>query len=343
MTRNNYPHFRKLASQVKTVIANNKGLIGDQKKQVELLYSLETKFQYYAKKHRQTTVIYKKFVEYITKDIGNILSARIYFREKNNTFNAFIAKALKASDIKALKEFHGNYHLINFIYNNWEGKLPVKVERYYNEVKEARRILIENNIPIAINRAKIFFRSTPTLHLNLLDMIGICIQGLTSGVDKYVGEYKKNWIGVAIGRMVGYLIAEQSQTFIKMTPMERKILYRANALKYRMNISHLTELTKVVNESFEDDRKEGRSHPKLPVAEIQIQTLMNGMQYVPAEVQIESEDDSSYYIPYNNMIDNNQDIEKNVAHADAMNKVKHASQKLELIEQKMIKLRGVDL
>lgn len=338
--------FQELAARINNAIIENEGLIGDQKEQVELLFSLERKFQHAINKYSQTIDIYKKFINFIINENGNILSARPYFREKSDVFSKGITEAIKNNDPEALMKFDINYQLINFIVKNWKGKFPERVEDKYKDFLEARRILIENNLPLAINRAKLFYRKTPRSHLNLLDLIDICTTGLISGVDKFVGNYTRVWRSVCIGRMVGYMIEEYSKTDLRMYPNDKKILYRANALKYRLKIDDVEELTKAVNESFEKDGKEGKKTPKLPIEEVHIRTLLNGSSFVSADSKIignGNEDDDWLTSGIYDFTASSDNVEENVINKDLMLKIIEAAEELEVIEKKVIRLKGVDI
>ena len=337
--------FQELAARINATIIENEGLIGDQKDQVELVYILEQKFKHFIQNYKTTIDVYEKFVKYITEVNGNILSARPYFREKAETFGYAITKAIKENNAKELMKFDINFQLIDFIVKNWGGPLPERPDRYYKDFLEARRILIENNLPLAINRAKLFYKKTPRSHLTLLDFIDICTYGLISGIDKYVGEYTKVWRSVCIGRMVGYMIEEYSKTFLRMYPVDKKILYRANALKYRMKIEDIEELTQVVNESFEKDKTEGKKIPKLPITEVHIRTLLNGCHYVSTDSKIgeDGEESEDGFSLYDYTPDPDNDIEDRVSKKQLMTSVIDISKDLEIIERKIIKLKGVEI
>ena len=345
--------FQELAAQVNNAIIKNDGLIGDQEAQVELLYSLEQKFKYHIQKYQQCVTIYKKFVHFIVNENGNILSARPYFREKAPVFSSKITKAIKGSlsedkgeanaAIRDLMTFNINFQLIKFIVDNWKGKVPERPRRYYNDFIEARRILIENNLPLAINRAKLFYRKTSKSHLTLLDLIDICTYGLISGIDKYVGRYDRVWRSVCIGRMVGYMIDEYSKTFLRMFPTDKKILYRANALKHRLKIEDIEELTKAINESFEKDKREGKNIPKLPITEVHVRTLLNGSSYVSADTKMGGEEEDEGLSVYDYTADANADVEESTIKSNLMEMIYDASEDLTVIERKIIRLKGVEL
>jgi DNA-directed RNA polymerase sigma subunit (sigma70/sigma32) len=342
--KGNFPSdrdFQELAIKVNNTLIQNDGLIGDQKQQVELLFSLENKFKNSIQRYQQTHDIYIKFINHIVNNNGNILSARPYFREKADVFSSKITEAIKEKDARSLMKCDINFQFIDFIVKNWKGKLPERTRGYYKDFLEARRILIENNLPLAINRAKLFYRKTPRSHLTLLDLIDICTHGLISGVDKYVGEYTKVWRSVCIGRMVGYMIDEYSKTFLRMYPTDKKILYRANALKYRLKIEDVVELTKAVNESFQKDKEEGKNTPKLPISEIHIRTLLNGSSYTSANTK--TGDNNEGLTIYDYSPDLGPSVEDMAIKKDLIDKVSSALQELSIIEKKIIKLKGVNI
>jgi len=345
--------FQDLAASVNATIIKNDGLIGDQQEQVELVVQLERKFKYHIQKYQQCAELYRKFIEKFIEDeddedrdvdreYENILSAQPYFREKTENFNE-ISKAIKNQDAVSLMTYNINFQMIDFIVKNWRGNVPERARRYYDDFIQARRILIENNLPLAINRAKVFYRKTPRSHLSLLDLIDICTYGLISGIDKYDGDYSKVWRSVCIGRMVGYMIEEYSKTFLKMYPSDKKILYRSNALKYRLKIEDVGELTKAVNESFKQDKEKGKSCPKLPITELHIRTLLNGSSYVSADPMLEDDDEEGGSSIYDTSSDSSESAEDKLIHAQLMDKVLVASQTLTNIEKKIIRLKGVNI
>jgi DNA-directed RNA polymerase specialized sigma subunit len=337
--------FQELAAAVNSVIIKNDGLIGDQQEQVELLVQLERKFKYHIQKYQQAVTVYSKFIKKFNsaEDSENILSAQPFFREKTENFNK-IAKAIREDDPHELMRYNVNFQMINFIVKNWKGNVPERAKRYYDDFLEARRVLIENNLPLAINRAKLFYRKTPKSHLALLDLIDICTYGLISGIDKYDGDYSKVWRSVCIGRMVGYMIEEYSKTFLKMYPSDKKILYRSNALRHRLKIEDIYELTKAVNESFVQDKKEGKSCPKLPISELHVRTLLNGSSYVSADPMLgdDGEEDVQAAI-YDTYSDGSETAEEQLMREDLMDKVMESTKNLNNIEKKIIKLKGVNI
>lgn len=226
--------------------------------------------------------------------------------------------------------------------------LPVRSRNIYNKFLEARNILIENNLPLAINRAKLFYRKVPKNQLTLLDFIDICTYGLISGIDKYIGQYTPVWRSVCIGRMVGYMIEEYSNSMIRLYPSDKKILYRANSIKYKMKVEDIARLAQLVTESFEQDAREGKSIPKLPITTDFLKELMNSSNTISTDSANNEEDEDNY----NNMqsismyeynLNDGEEMGDKVEKADLIKKVTKASNSLVLMEKKVIRLKGVDL
>jgi len=333
--------FQKLAQGIRLVLDANEGLIGDQQKQVESLVKCERRFRNEICKYAKSEEVYLKFIDYVNNDLGNILSAQTYFREMSSSLKG-LSVAIRTKNVKSLMSLNINYQFANFIVNNYDQALPGKSKQYFDELVETRRILIENNLPQVVNQAKIFYNKTPKSHHTLLDFIGICTYGLISGVDKYTGDYSTVWRSVGIGRMVGFLIEEYSKTFIRLYPSDRKILYRSNALRGRMGIDDIKVLAEVVNESFQKDIEAGRSSPKLPISMEHIESLLNSSGYTNANANLDKED-AKYGGIYDATECPDMNIEENLEKHDTMNHVYNAAQSLNLIEKKIIKLKGVDV
>lgn len=333
--------FYRLVGEVNSAIVRNKDGT-DQKQQVEELLDAEIKFRETILKYRQSTEIYKKFLQKICVVNKNILSARPYFRENAGSFSRKVTPAIKANDIEKIKTFDINYQFIKFIKDSWLGPFPKKATTLYNRVYKARRVLIENNMPLAINRAKLFWRKTPKSHLNLNDMIGICAMGLASGVDKYTGPYSPVFRSVCIGRMIGNLIDAYSGTILHFFPSDRRILYKAHTIRGRKGIEEINELTDAVNQSFENDGLEGKSVPKNKVTVSELSYLMSAASTVSSDNTITTDSGESFGI-YDFTPDPNQDIEHNFAERESISKMLSLASKLPILHRKVLRLKGIKI
>jgi DNA-directed RNA polymerase specialized sigma subunit len=275
----------------------------------------------------------------------NILSARPYFREKSKIFSSKITPAIKSGDIYELQKFHINYNLIKFIKENWKGPFPKKSQKIYDQILQARRKLIENNMPLAINRAKLFYRKVPRSHLTLMDLIGIAAMGLVSGVDKWVGEYTKVFNGVCIGRMTGNMIDSYSETTLHFYPSDRSILYRANSIRFKKDLKDMEQLASAINISYEEDAKNGVRVPKEKITPEQLGRLLSAASPVSIDIPQSEQDTPS---DQKNLLDfyvseTIESPEEVMIKEDLVSKMVNATSKLSIIEQKVLKLKGIKI
>lgn len=335
--------LRLLAEEVTSALERNED--GSfQKDQVEKLMLLEERFRKSVNAYVQSREIYRQFILFVAVTNRNILSARPFFREKSKVFSSKITPAIKNGDIIDLQTFHINYNLIKFIKDNWKGPFPKKSAKIYDQVVEARRKLIENNMPLAINRAKLFYRKVPRSHLTLMDLIGIAAMGLVSGVDKWVGEYTKVFNGVCIGRMTGNMIDSYSETTLHFYPSDKSILYRANSLRFRHDIQDLEQLAETINISYVEDAKNGVRVPKEKVTSEQLSRLLSAASPISIDIpQSENENNSNSNLLDFYVDEGVESPEEALIKQDLVSKMIEATSKLPIIEQKVLRLKGIKI
>ena len=331
------PGFAQLALEVAKAIERNKDGT-TQKQQFEELVAAERLFHQTILSYRISTEIFKRFIQLIRIENNNILSARPYFRESSETFSTKITPALKTRDPEAIKAFAINFHFAKFCKDRWIGLWPKKIEALYRRIERARTILVQNNMPLAINRAKIFYRKTPKGHLTFMDLIEVSSMGLCAGIDKYVGEFKKNFIGVCIGRIVGNLIDAYSETVMHFYPSDRRVLYRANSIRGRQGITDIVELTMAVNNSFAADLLEGKTAPK-PVNVTELSYLLSAASLVSAD----SNEGEDGFGVYNFVADGGESVETVLGRKQELSHMARLARKLPLINQKVLRLKGIEI
>lgn len=331
------PGFAQLAKEITRAIELNKDGTS-QKQQFEELVTAERLFHETVLSYRISSEMYKRFIAEIRIHNKNILSARPYFRENSETFSSKITPALKIKDPEALKKFDINFHFIKFCRDNWIGLWPKKLETLFLRVEKARTILVNNNMPLAINRAKLFYRKTPKGHLSFMDMVEVSAMGLCAAVDKYVGPYLPNFCGVIIGRSTGNLIDAYSETVMHFYPQDRRVLYRANSIRGRQGITDITELTEAVNKSFAADLLEGKTAPKA--------VTVTELSYLMAAASLISSDSNSGedgFGVYDYTPDETESVEVNLGRKQEISNVARLARKLPLINQKVLRLKGIEI
>lgn len=338
--------LKNFVTEIAKVISFKENDGEEKAKKVNQLMSLEQSFRNGINSYAQSREMYKKFILMIVVENRNILTARPYFREKSKIFSKYITPAIKSGNIKELQKYHINYRLIKFIRDNWAGPFPKKQEEVFQKIHTIRNGLIQNNMPLVINRARLFFRKTPQGHLDLMDLIQIASEGLVSGVDKWVGPYSRVFNGVCIGRMTGNLIENYSDTVLHFYPSDRAILYRANSLKFRKEISDPDRLAEAINSSYEEDRKNGVGVPSKKIDGSELNSLMLAASPVSMWVSPDSENPDPVSPFSLNVIDNDpnlfvESMEEPFEENELMVRMLSAIGKLSIIEQKVLKLKGV--
>ncbi len=311
--------------------------------QVNGLIELERRFRRLIVRCFVGRQVYIKFIKLIKKDKKNILDARPYFRERQVVFSSKITPAIRSNDPEALHEFDVNFMFIKFAIDSWGEEIPIKVQQLYDKVREARETLIINNLPLAINRAKLFFKKTPKAHLEYMDMIQIASDGLIIAVDKYCGPYTKVFRSVGIGRMTGNMIDSYSDTVIHIFPSLKRIIYKANSIANKEKITDLSDLYYKVQESFKEDVKKGKSKPK-HISEQEFIDLMSASTVMSSTVETEigtvvdmcdlRSEDLYSEVPT---------TEEIVEQKQALDLMSDQIRELTIMEKKVLKMKGVTI
>ena len=310
-----------------------------QKNQVNKLVRLERGFRRILIRHLRGLDMYKEFIV----QCKNILSARPFFRARDETFKAYISAALKAKDHIALTRFDINLQFIEFVLRQggWSddahGRRLLKSAK---GIKALRHELIECNLPLAISQARVFFGRNKQTHLEYMDINQIAAIGLMEAVDKFVGPYKRAFRAVCIGRMVGDLIEENSRTFTHFYPAEKKTLYN---------------IRKLIRQSPKDGPIDYEGvHKRLNDFELQAddkQTSLSDMLHIYAASQTVSanglppssesgEEDPHAIEKYPAEHSGRPDVM--LEEAQTYRAVAIAIKKLPLFDQKLLRMRGID-
>jgi len=301
--RKNDPVFYDLANRVAQTLKENgcqklskAEFTKIQKNQVNKMLELEDSFKKVICQYKQSDKVYQKFMMFIKIEKGNILSARPFFRERSTVFGAEVSPAFKENDYQRLKDFTINIKLMEFIIENWRGKIPAKAQKIVEEHAKVRQKIIENSLPLAINEAMKFYKKTPKGHLNLMDLY--------------------------------------NQTFIHYYPNDKKIIYKANVLKSRNGIKDEGVLLEAINQYLEDDKKDKRQ-----LDMYQLQNLLNGASVASADQGSDDESEVGVY----DIHTSDENVEEKVEEADSLIKTLMACKELDVIEIKILRLKGVDL
>ena len=308
-----------------------------QKKQVEALVKAERFFKKTLQQDARGLKAYKAFIAFITEDRRNILAARPYFRERQAIFSKGISPAIRSQNPKKLYKYNINYTFIELILRTIPFAPNSRVVRAAKEVKRIRQELITKNIPLAISRARIFRQKTPESHLTFMDLNQISFEGLINAVDKFVLPYSKVFRSVIIGRVTGDQIAGLSESLIHFWPDDKRKIYRANKANRGK---------KEIN--FEETAASVNSGPELKHATdaSEIQHLMAANSHSSLDAPIgesvgnDEEDQDTFGDRFPAAEGTQPDVL--VEENDLYQSLYEAIGQLEVIEQKLIKMKGMN-
>jgi len=316
--------------------------IDSQKIQVERLLTLEEEFRQELLVYPNGKSVYEAFIVYIRDGEKSILDARPFFRTRQGLFTQLVSPALKDRKPEAMYGCSFNYLFANFAVETLKPPKTDKLYILYKDLRGVRNKLIEVNTPLAIARSSQFYRRTKRNHLTRMDLIQIACEGLASGVDKFCGTYDNvRFRHMVIGRVLGAILKAYNETAIHFYPMDKRKIYNAN---------------KVINKCKPEDYQEIASRVNDLALEYNYSTTAEEITHlISASNMISS--DFTLETPQHGGSQQVRTIQDTVQFADTndkrpdvgyetrelSNKLSAAIGKLTLFEQKLLKLKGLEL
>lgn len=237
-------------NKVLTEHSKDAEILSDQQLQLEELFELEKSFRDTLIEVPEGRKMYSKFMDFIFDVKGNTLSSRVYFREKQDTFTNKISPAFKKKNSALLYTFRINYQFMKWVIDRYKGPKQRRLSFLFKSVINLRKRICEDNLPLAINRAKIFWSKVPNSHLEYMDIVQTSAEGLMTAIDKFVPPYKSVFRSVAIGRMTLNMLTDHNATTVKLSPNDKRILYRANNAKSKEGLTEMADILAYVKQSF---------------------------------------------------------------------------------------------
>lgn len=335
-------HFKQFADSLKREIAKN-ATDDSQKDQVEGLVQMETRWRRTLISHQSGRDMYGEFVKHIVEERRNILSARPFFRERQAIFSSKIAPALKARAKSRLYSFKINFQFISFVMQRYDGELNDDLGKQYDAIVAHRSGIIERNMPLAINRAKLFWNKVPKAGLEYMDLVQTAAEGLIAAVDKFVPPYTTVFRSVAIGRMSGNMVETYSDPMMHFYPSDKRELYRANITSYRKNLKDLGLVVEEMNRQRKEAWEELKlTNPDAPepsyVTRDQMTSLMRAASHLSMDEKLGGEE---AYTMYSRVADDGPTPGDIVEEMDSYSKLHEAVSSLNTLESKVLLLKGV--
>lgn len=341
-------HFKFFAKSLKEErkkydTDDERELIEIQREQIEKLTSTEEEFRNALIADDRGEDVYLRFIAMVQDENKNVLTSRVYFRERQGTFSKTVGAALKNRDHHELQKYHVNWLFVSFALTNaiWEPddevcKIAKRLERIRDEI-------IVSNIPLALSRARIFFNRTPQAHLTHMDLCMIGVVGLISAIDKFVApkDFGKIFRSVCVGRISGYHISNYSATLVHIYPQDHRKLYRANKIARKFSTSEGIDFEKMVKEL------NSNAEDATQVTNInEIASLMAAASTVSADSTpptTENEENAHESNIDHYAVEQSQWPDQMYEDAEAQHALYLACKGLSTLEMKLLKLKGMSL
>jgi RNA polymerase sigma factor (sigma-70 family) len=312
-----------------------KGGGGANERLLQELVETEMAFRRLLLSDKKGDELYKKFIKFIMFDKRNMISARVYFRERQDAFDEVLSEAFRSGRTAPLKRLSINYSFASWAMANYRGPKRRALSTVYRRMGRIRRTLHENNLPLVLNRVKRFWYKVPEVHLEYMDHIQAASEGLLTAIDKYsIGESK--FVSVAIGRITLNLLTDQNATMLKMSPREKRIQYRANMAKNELGTSDITDprVLSFVREKFKGvtlrelvDINNASSVPKSLAP-----ALGNDATEEDQSADTQTEDRAIY------MAQEQEDVVEQAERSEQVGALRGALRQLSVIERKIVRL-----
>jgi len=182
--------------------------------QIVNVFRLERHFVSLVELSTKKQAIGMLFLKYL-EDKGKIVTAaRPFFRERNLVYVKYLLPELRRHCWTAIYRYATNWPFLLWVITNIvlgdnyqkisskvelpEYKPTIEIENdileqlisVVLELKKLRDDIVVQNLPLAIDRARMFARCTPRAELTDLDLIGHATEGLLIGIDKVMIEAK---------------------------------------------------------------------------------------------------------------------------------------------------------
>jgi hypothetical protein len=334
-------HFRQFAQLLEATLmgygSSDEDFTAKQKRQVEGLVQLEADFRQALIRHPQGHNVYKEFIKHIMEKRRNILAARPYFRERQDVFKREISPVLREREHKALYRFNINYPFIAFALKARNFSVNGEVRRIARQIEKARKELIEQNMPLAISRARIFHKITPPPTWSTWISSRSPTRGSLPRWTSSSCRTRPVFRAVIIGRITGNLIEDYSETLLHFYPSDKRKLYKAHKVRGRAADMTADDIATRVNTDSDAGQKTDGS---------EIHHLLSAASHVSLDVpppdcgggeeEMETAVDRHEADPATR-----PDVM--VEDAQLKSAVHHALRDLPLLQRKLIRMKGVEL
>jgi DNA-directed RNA polymerase specialized sigma subunit len=295
------------------------------------IFKLEKQFSLILRSFKEGRNVYRDFCQYLLVEVADLREARSFFRERLSSFLPRINKAISRSTMKDVYKIHINYSFCVFVMKRLNTTNDEKVQKLKETMilmKDLRNKIINHHLYLALSQAKVFNGKNRTGVLEFSDFIQCANEALVVAVDKYViDDNSPKFHKVAIGRMISHLLTLQVSHYSSATlgtHGQKKLHTLRKSLQNLSGTMKIHELSQVIK-----------------IAEQDITDLINATKYLSMDMPT-SQDSDGLISEFINVEDNNAiNPEELVEKQDLKKKMVEFYKTLDIIEQKLLLLKGV--
>lgn len=295
----------------------------DLPKSLQHVFDLENEFRRILSSTKKGEKVYDDFIYHILEVEKNILAARVFFREREDTFSKLIPNEIRSNNSRGLMNFSINYKFMYWAVNTCDVPHKKRLQKIMTDLIKARQHIVEQCLPLIINRSRLFQVKTRKFNNDAMEFIQSATEGFMSAIDKYVPPATDKFRGVAVGWIQSKLMADYSDSYLKLSLKEKRVLYRANIAIYRHGIKDMKEVLKFVHESYPDVKKTDLESLIVSMGSIASIDTMNHDVVTHQSTEYDA-----------------NAMENDIIHNDSVNKLYDAMLTLLVVERKVIKLKG---
>ncbi len=168
-----------------------------------------------------------------------------------------------------------------------------------------------------------------------MDLVQISMEGLINAVDKFVLPYTPVFRSVIIGRIVGDLIENYSDTMVHFYPDAKRKIYRANKAQKQHKLMDSDQLSEVVNSGIPLDN---------PTTPQEIQLLVSASSHFSLDSPVPDTDEGENCTLADTYSDDDENRpDAKVEKAQIYRNLYLAMDDLNLLEKKILRMRGLEI
>lgn len=300
-----------------------------QQQMMEQLFELENNFRRALISTAKGRDMYRLFMKFISEEKGNILHARVYFRERQESFDK-IAIAFEKNKPSLLHKLKINYVFCEWVVKNYPGSPRQHILDILAEMVKIRKAVCTAALPSAIHQSKIFHQSISHSRIDYMDMVQDAVEGLINAIDKFEPPFKKVFGSVVVSRMKERIMEDHNATLVKIPSKDKRILYRANLAERQKSVLKEDDVEKYVQQSF-------KGVTKSEIAQIAL--AANSVISIDSPVNNDSENKQVRTIQ-EILPDKTDSQEDNLVNKDLTNHLERGMMDLTIVEKKVTVLKN---